>query len=249
MTAKKAVAKRGASAPAVVTPINQFDHMIELAITGNADLDKLQKLMDMKVRYDEIEAEKIFNSALATFQSKQAIIAKDQTGHQDKKYASLAGSIAQVQELMTENGLSRSWEMHQHEEKISVTCTITHTSGHSRSATLTAGADMSGSKNAIQGIGSTVTYLERYTFYAALGIASAEMIDDDGKDYGKILAEVVTAADIKSLEKLLKASKADVPKFLDAFLIESLDQLPRIKVAQATAVLNRKIKEQSNDKG
>ena len=247
MTAKKAVAKRGVTAPAVVTPINQFDHMIELAITGNADLDKLQKLMDMKVRYDEIESEKIFNSALASFQSKQAIIAKDQVGHQDKKYASLAGTVAQVQELMTENGLSRSWEMHQNEDKISVTCTITHVGGHMRTATLTAGADMSGSKNAIQGIASTVTYLERYTFYAALGIASAEMIDDDGQ-YEKVLTELVTKADIKMLEKLLKESKADVPKFLDAFLLQSLDQLPKIKMAQATAVLNRKIKESKNDK-
>ena len=103
-------------------------------------------------------------------------------------------------------------------------------------------------ENAIQGIASTVTYLERYTFFAALGIASAEMFDDDG-NYTKILTEVVTKADIKLIEKLLKESKADVPKFLDAFLIQSLDQLPKIKMAQATAVLNRKIKEASNDKG
>ena len=132
--------------------------------------------------------------------------------------------------------------MTQQDDKISVTCTITHTSGHKRTATMTAGADMSGSKNAIQGIASTVTYLERYTFFAALGIASAEMFDDDGK-YDKVLAEVVTQADVKMLEKLLKESKADVPKFLDAFLLQSLDQLPKIKMAQATAVLNRKIKE------
>ncbi len=248
MTAKKAVAKRRSTAPAVVTPINQFDHMIELAITGNADLDKLQQLMEMKVRYDNIESEKIFNGALVDFQAKQDIIVKDQTGHQDKKYASLAGTISQVQELMTEHGLSRSWSMTQQDDQISVTCTITHTSGHKQQATMTAGADMSGSKNAIQGIASTVTYLERYTFFAALGIASAEMYDDDG-NYTKILTEVVTKADIKLIEKLLKESKADVPKFLDAFLIQSLDQLPKIKMAQATAVLNRKIKEASNDKG
>lgn len=254
-TTSKKVATRKRTPP-VVQSTNQFDHMIELAITGNADLDKLQQLMEMKVRYDEIEAEKQFNGALSNFQSKQAIIEKDQTGHNDKKYASLAGSLAQVQDLMTENGLSRAWSMVQSEDKIAVTCTITHVSGGKRTATLSAGADMSGNKNAIQGIGSTVSYLERYTFYAALGIASAEMIDDDGS-YGSIAAklEPATAADIKAIRALMKKSETDEQGFVEflknslKLAIEKLEDLPVGRVAEVTGALNAKIKAQENQNG
>ena len=248
-TTKKAVAKSAGNN--LVAPVNQFDHMIELAITGNADLDKLQQLMEMKVKYDNIEAEKQMNGAMVEFQSKQAIIEKDQTGHNDKKYASLAGTLAQVQDLMTEHGLSRSWHMEQSEAKITVTCTIRHVLGGSRSATLSAEADLSGNKNAIQGLGSTVTYLERYTFYAALGIASAEMIDDDGS-YASIAAKLApaTEADIKSIRALMKQSDTDEEGFVD-FLkdslklnIEKLEDLPVGRVAEVTGALNAKIKGQ-----
>ena len=52
--------------------------------------------------------------------------------------------------------------------------------GHSEETTLKAPPDTSGSKNSIQAIGSTVTYLERYTLLAATGMAAAGM-DNDGR--------------------------------------------------------------------
>jgi hypothetical protein len=52
--------------------------------------------------------------------------------------------------------------------------------GHSEETTLKAIPDTSGSKNSIQAIGSTVTYLERYTLLAAMGMAAAGM-DNDGR--------------------------------------------------------------------
>jgi hypothetical protein len=51
--------------------------------------------------------------------------------------------------------------------------------GHSERTTLSATADTSGSKNSIQAIGSTVTYLQRYTLLAAVGLAAGG--DDDGQ--------------------------------------------------------------------
>jgi hypothetical protein len=257
MTAKKAVVRSKPATVPAVAPTNEFNHMIEMAISGNADLEKLNQLLDMKVRYDQIEAEKSFNRSLAIFQSKQAIIEKDQKGHNDKKYASLGGTLAAVQDLMSEAGLSRSWIPSQNEsgDRITITCEITHVDGHKKSASLTAGADMSGNKNAIQGLGSTVSYLERYTFYAALGIASAEMIDDDGSyaDIAKRL-EPCTKADLAAIRKLIKATDTDEAAFVE-FLqntlkinIETLDQLPLGKVAEVTNALNAKKKGQEKRK-
>ena len=49
-----------------------------------------------------------------------------------------------------------------------MTCVVSHRLGHSEENTLTAGRDESGNKNNIQAVGSTITYLQRYTLKAAL---------------------------------------------------------------------------------
>jgi hypothetical protein len=46
-----------------------------------------------------------------------------------------------------------------------------------------AGADVSGKKNAIQSVASSITYLSRYTLLAATGLAAVDMPDDDGAGY------------------------------------------------------------------
>jgi hypothetical protein len=53
--------------------------------------------------------------------------------------------------------------------------------GHSEEGAVLEGApDTSGSKNSIQAVGSTVSYLERYTLLAATGLAAKDQ-DDDGR--------------------------------------------------------------------
>ena len=63
-----------------------------------------------------------------------------------------------------------------HTNGITVTCIVSHLDGHSESTTMSASADKTGGKNEVQAIGSTVTYLQRYTLIGSLGITTA---DDD----------------------------------------------------------------------
>ena len=60
-----------------------------------------------------------------------------------------------------------------------MTCILTHDMGHSEETSLEGSADNSGSKNSIQAIGSSVTYLERYSLLAATGLA-VKNADNDG---------------------------------------------------------------------
>lgn len=68
---------------------------------------------------------------------------------------------------------------------VTVTCIISHRDGHFEENTLSAGRDESGNKNSIQAVGSTLTYLQRMTLKASLGLAASD--DDDGAS-----ADVVT---------------------------------------------------------
>jgi hypothetical protein len=78
---------------------------------------------------------------------------------------------------------------------------------------LRAGADQSGAKNSIQAIGSTISYLQRYTLKAALGLAAAN--DDDGKASGSTEASL-TQADIDGLVSLIAETNSNLDLVLTA---------------------------------
>ena len=64
--------------------------------------------------------------------------------------------------------------------RVRVTCILRHRLGHEQEgASLAGSADQSGGKNPIQGVGSSTSYLERYTFLATCGIVPTGM-DNDG---------------------------------------------------------------------
>jgi ERF superfamily len=94
-------------------------------------------------------------------------------------HATLDHVVGAITGALSAVGISHKWKMSQFPE-IAVTCVLTHEMGYSEETTLKAGPDTSGSKNSIQAIGSTVTYLQRYTLLAAVGMAAAGM-DNDGR--------------------------------------------------------------------
>ena len=161
--------------------------LLRIAMSQNADIDKLAKLMELQERWEKNEAKKAFVRALSEFKSKPPEITKNRHvkfGSTEFDHATLDHVTDQIGAALSEHGLSHTWSMRQENGAIYVTCTLTHKDGHSEDVTLSASADTSGSKNAIQAIGSTVTYLQRYTLLAATGLA-ARNTDDDGQQAGE----------------------------------------------------------------
>ena len=117
-----------------------------------------------------------------------------------------------------------------------MTCVITHVQGHSESVSLQAGLDQSGGKNNIQSLGSTVTYLQRYTLFSATGMA-AKGIDDDG---AKANIEYITESQFFDLNALLDEVRADKAKFREHFKISSIEELPAKCFKQAVALTEAK---------
>jgi len=162
---------------------NSPAEMIKAAVNSGADLDKLEKLLSLQERWEANEARKAYHRAMADFKSENIEIDKDREvayGNTKYSHATLANVVKTITKGLSKHGLSATWKTDQTDKKISVTCKITHVMGHSEDTTLSADPDTSGSKNSIQAIGSTITYLERYTLLAATGLATAEQ-DDDAK--------------------------------------------------------------------
>lgn len=190
---------------ALVNPMQ----LMQIALESNADLDKLSKLMDLQERWESGQAKKSFYEAMANFQKNCPDIKKLKDGH-NCKYAPLGDIVSQIRDLLADCGLSFRFEQDSANGIITITCVVTHKDGHSERTSMTAGADLSGNKNAIQGIGSTWTYLQRYTLIGALGITTADS-DIDGRLPQD--TSMVTNADQKILKIIRSRGESDADFF------------------------------------
>ena len=187
--------------------------LIEMAVAANADVDKLAKLMELQITWEANEARKAFVAAMAAFKADPPSIVKNRKvafGQTAYEYATLDQACHEITLSLSKRGISHRWKVSQEAALIKVTCVLTHNLGHSEETTLSGAADTSGSKNAIQAIGSAVTYLERYSLLAATGLA-AKNGDDDGQGGVKwdklqeFLESISTAPNLQVLEQTFKA--------------------------------------------
>lgn len=174
-----------ATLPTAATPMQ----IIVQAVANGAPVETMEKLLAMQERWEANEARKAFVTAMAAFRAQAPLIektkgVKDKNGKEMYKHATLDAVCNQVGPMLGAHGISYGWETsHGDQGRIRVTCVLTHQLGHAERNYLEAGADMSGNKNAVQAIGSTVTYLQRYTLLAACGLATQDQ-DDDGRGQG-----------------------------------------------------------------
>jgi hypothetical protein len=157
-----------------LTPMDMLSHAVE----RGADLDMIEKLMGLQERWEKNQARKSFDEAIAAAKKEIPVIVRNATGHNSKRYADFAAIAKTVDPILGQHGLSYRFRTVQTEKAITVTCVL-FGHGHSEETSLSGPADASGSKNAIQAIGSTLTYLQRYSLVQMLGLAAAD--DDDGK--------------------------------------------------------------------
>lgn len=158
------------------------NQLIALAVQTGAGIDTIERLMTLLREEREHIARMEFFDALAQFQSKAPEILKTDSGH-NSKYAKLGKIDVAIKALLTECGLTKQWKYRQGSGEITVACHVTHRGGHCEISEMSAPADTSGNKNAIQAMGSTVSYMERYTLKGALGLTTVDQ-DDDGKKGG-----------------------------------------------------------------
>lgn len=180
-------------------PMSQIDKLIEMALNKNLDLDRVEKLLQMKREEDALRAKKEFYAAFSKLQYSLPLIEKNRTagwdhktgdGKTEYKWADLDKIMTTVKPLLFENGMAVDWEQEEKDDgNIYVNAVIFHVGGHEhRGKPLKAKKDVSGKKNDIQSQGSTLKYLMRYTLEAILGITSASD-DDDGMSSSRPVVE------------------------------------------------------------
>lgn len=220
--------------------------MIDRAISSGASVETLERLMALQERYEAAQARKAFDEAVSAAKSEIGPIFKNkkvdfttQKGRTNYAYEDLAEVSRTVDPVLAKHGLSYRYRTSQEGGRLTVTCIMSHRLGHREETTLSASNDESGNKNSIQSVGSTATYLQRYTLKLSLGLAATT--DTDGvppADSGMS----IDAEKYQALVAMMEKTGSDENKLLQWLKADSLENLTVKQFDMAMAGMQKKVK-------
>lgn len=159
------------------------------------DVDKLERMMALRERMRQQEAETAFNEALNKVQSEVGRISADATNPQTRsQYASYAKLDGVLRPIYTAHGFSLSFDEGEtaKEEHVRVVCHVSHSFGHTRTYHKDMPADGKGAKGGdvmtkTHATGAAQSYGMRYLLKGIFNIAVGEE-DTDGNDAKQVEA-------------------------------------------------------------
>lgn len=187
--------------------------MIErVCLDREADITKLEKMLDMQERILNRNAEQAFAADFAAMQCELPRIArngkieikKDGRTIQSTAFAKLEDINDGIRPTLQKYGFGVSFTIDQAGGLITVTAKLLHRLGHSEKTAISLPIDTSGSKNNVQGNGSTVSYGKRYAICALLNISTGDDVDgnEPEPDFGIIEQPLADLAAATSLDHL-----------------------------------------------
>jgi hypothetical protein len=209
----KPIAIRTPRAPATRAPTSPLD--IVNAALASGSVEMYREAVALMKEMDQFAARKAFDAAMADAKAEIPTIKRNRSvdaGGKGPKYRfeDLAEIAQTVDPILSKHGLSYRYRVASPiNAPVTVTCIVSHRDGHFEETTLTAGRDDGPGRNAIQQVASTITYLQRYSLKAALGLAVSH--DDDGQSSESPAAPQAPAGSISPAEveelRLLLADK------------------------------------------
>ncbi len=220
--------------PAEVVSVDPMMRMLEsVFLNPEIPADRISLAMDMRERQLNKEAEQAFNKAFAMAMAEMPDVARSgENKHLKTRYSTLDDLIRAARPVLARHGLSLNWETGTKEQLIWVKAIVRHADGHSISTELQGARDNGKQMNALQGGGSTETYLKRYTGFSLLGLSSGDEKDDDGQNPQTSITEqqfieITNLAEEKGipLEVICKA--------------HAIEHLPLLPASSFTSVISR----------
>ena len=212
-----------------------------IATDPNADISKLEKMLDMQERILKRDSEQAFSAAFARMQAEIPTVIERGEIKVEKtvrsKYATFEDIVDATRPVLTKYGFGINFKINQEEARIRVTATLRHELGHSESTDFVCSADSSGSKNNVQAIGSTISYGKRYALCALLNIATR------GEDNDAQSANTISIEQAADIDVLIGKVGADKSKFLEYMGVKDVREISLKDLQKAKAALNAKARD------
>ncbi|WP_206666182.1 ERF family protein [Rhodanobacter glycinis] len=200
--------------------------MIERAARDpSVDMDKMERLVQMKVAEDKRQAQASFDAAMADLQPELPTIGERGKavvqGQTRYTFALWEDINAAIKPVLMKHGFALTFRT-SFADGITVTGVLSHRAGHREETSITLPSDSSGSKNAVQAVASSVSYGKRYTAGALLNLTS------HGEDDDAYRAAVETISEEQEIliNDMLEATGSDKAKFLKWLKVERVIDIP-----------------------
>lgn len=224
----------------------------------SVDIDKMERLFEMRERALNRTAREAYDTAFASMQVELPTI--DQKGcivitHKDDAskdleqrrviqrtpFAKFEDINDAIKPVLAQHGFGLSFRTGlTSDNRITVTGILSHRGGHREETTMVLQHDSTGSKNAVQAIGSSTSYGRRYTTLALLNITSRARQDRDDDGQAAAGPETITEEQAMDLRDGIDATGSNLAKFLDFFGIEQIGDMPAKRLSEAKSFLARK---------
>jgi hypothetical protein len=209
------------------------------ALNPDVDAAKMDQLFALQEKILSRNARTEYFRALAMMAGAMPAIEEKGKGHNSTKYAKWEDIQAAITPVLGQYGFALSFRTKVEDKAIRITAILAHREGHTEENELLLPADNSGSKNAVQAVGSSITYGFRYTACALLNIQTG-ITDDDGKAAGgDATDEDAVAAFVAKVDQ----HKASLPRLLKAVGAETIHGLTPKQLKDANGKLDAWIAE------
>lgn len=217
--------------------------MIKAAVMGGADLDKLEKLLELQERYEANQARKLFAKAFSIAQANIIPVIKKRFNSQTKsKYSELSDVIEVSQPIYTKEGFSITFNEGDSPlpEHVRILAVVLHCAGHKENYHFNVpldGKGMQGNANMtkIHGKASSVSYGRRYLICMIWNIPTQD--NDGNKPVSKI-----TQKQLSILLDLLNFKEMSEKKLIDFLKVDSMEDLPESRYMEAMQAINAFVK-------
>lgn len=188
----------------------------------NTDVTKLERLLSMYERITASRAKADYFDGLAAMQIEMPAIVergKIQIGTGKAQMYALWEDINDaIKPVLQRHGFALSFRTGIEDSKITVTGVLSHRGGHSEQTTIHLPSDTSGSKNAVQAVGSSTSYGKRYTAQALLNLTSRGE-DDDGVAGG---GGKISEKQAEEILALIESTNSDIEKLCKYYKVPAV---------------------------
>ncbi len=176
-------------------------------------------------------AEAEFNEAFLRLRGKLPIIKKgDIVAYENKKTGKMEEAFkfakwekvqAIIDDIIASEGFDLTFDSTVHPNGTAVVAILHHTGGHTRrTSTPPIPIDSGGGKNNVQGVGSSMSYGQRYATKFALNLRFED--DDDAHLAGVVF---ISPAQVTQVNALIAETKTDLTRFLHTMNVAAVESL------------------------
>lgn len=188
--------------PAQTTPMT----LLEMALSNNASMDTIERLVALQERMMEQQARQAFNAAMSRAQAEMGRVGTDATNPQThSKYATYAAMDRELRPIYSKHGFALSFDSTEGptEDTIKILCNVSHEAGHTRVYQASMPSDGKGAKGGdvmtkTHATGAAMSYGMRYLLKMIFNVAIGEA-DTDGNQFG--VDETTFQANIKAIRE------------------------------------------------